>query len=360
MENMNAMPPGNKNKPPIEFKSIALKGLFLISFFYTLYFARDLIIPFILALLLNFLLRPVVRALTHLRIPALIGAAMVILVLVGSIGYGMMKISKPAVEWVDKLPGSLQQMELKVGFLRKPAEGVNKAVEEVKRIARLGAEGRPEVEIKTPGITNAVLTGTQEILIKGSVMFILLYFLLASGDLFLRKSLKLFPTLYKKKQVVRISREVEHHISHYLYIVTAINILLGISIGTGMYLIGMPNAVLWGVMAGCFVFIPYLGPLMGIAIVTVVAFLTFDSIGRILLAPGIYIAMETIQGQVVTPMVLGLRFALNPVVIFIWLIFWGWMWGIIGALLAFPMLTVFKILCDHIQSLEPIGEFLGR
>jgi len=105
--------------------------------------------------------------------------------------------------------------------------------------------------------------------------------------------------------------------------------------------------VLWGVMAGCLVFLPYLGPLIGIAIVTIVAFLTFDSIARILLAPAIYIALETIAGQVVAPMVLGLRFALNPVVIFTWLILWG-------------MLAVFKIFCDHIQSLSPMGEFLGR
>lgn len=360
METVSAVPPGKTEKAPIEFKSIALKGLFIISLFYTLYFARDLIIPLVLALLLNFLLRPVVRALARLKIPLFLGAALVVLILIGGIGYGVMKISRPAVEWIDKLPGSLRQVEVKVSFLRKPAERINRAAEEVKRMTRLGGEGRPEVEVKTPGITATVLTGTQEILIKSSMMFILLYFLLASGDLFLRKSLKLFPVLSKQKQIVRISREVQHHISRYLYTVTVINALLGLSVGIGMYLIGMPNAALWGVMAGCLIFIPYVGSLAGITIVTIVAFLTFDSIGRILLVPAIYIALETIQGQLITPMVLGFRFALNPVVIFLWLIFWGWMWGIVGAVLAFPMLTVFKILCDHIKSLRPISEFLDR
>jgi predicted PurR-regulated permease PerM len=113
-------------------------------------------------------------------------------------------------------------------------------------------------------------------------------------------------------------------------------------------------------MAGFLVFLPYLGPLVGIAIVTLVASLTFDGLGRIILAPAIYLALETIQGQIITPMVLGFRLAVNPVAIFVWLIFWGWMWGIVGALLAVPMLTVFKILCDHIPPLAPIGEFLGR
>jgi predicted PurR-regulated permease PerM len=191
-------------------------------------------------------------------------------------------------------------------------------------------------------------------------MFILLYFLLASGDLFLRKVIKFFPKLQEKKRIVRITREVEHHTSRYLYTVTVINFSMGMSIALGMYLIGMPNPLLWGVMAGFLVFLPYIGGLMGISIVTLVAFLTFDSIGRVLLAPAIYIGLEIIQGQLVTPMVLGLRFTLNPVAIFIWLIFWGWMWGIVGAMLAFPMLTIFKILCDHVRPLTPIGEFLGR
>jgi len=351
---------GEKEKIRTEFESIALKGLFLIASFYTLYFARDLILPFILALLLNFLLRPVVRALTKIHIPEFAGAALVLIALLGSAGYGVMRLSGPAAEWINKAPESLHQMESKVGFLRRPLEGVNNAVDELKSIARMGAEKKPEVEIKPPGITDTVLTGTREVIAKSSVMFILLYFLLASGDLFLRKLIKLFPTLHKKKEIVRITREVEHHTSRYLYTVTMINILMGLSIGVGMYLIGLPNPLLWGVMAGLLVFLPYIGPLIGISVVTIVAFLTFPNLGRILLAPGIYIALEFIQGQIVTPMVLGLRFTLNPVAIFIWLIFWAWMWGIVGAMLAFPMLTIFKILCDHIQPLAPIGEFLGK
>jgi predicted PurR-regulated permease PerM len=357
---MNPTTHGEKDKTQTEFKSIALKGLFIIASFYTLYFARALILPFTLALLLNFLLRPVVRVLKKIKIPELAGAALVIVALLGSAGYGVIRLSGPAAEWINKVPESLHQIESKVGFLRKPLEGVNNAVEELKGIARMGAEKKPEVEIRPPGITDAVLTGTREVMVKSSVMFILLYFLLASGDLFLRKLIKLFPTLHKKKEIVKITREVEHHTSRYLYTVTAINIFTGVSIGVGMYLIGMPNPLLWGVMAGFLVFLPYIGPLIGISIVTIVAFLTFDSLGRILLAPAIYIALETIQGQIVTPMVLGLRFTLNPVAIFVWLIFWGWMWGLVGAMLAFPMLTIFKILCDHIRPLAPVGEFLEK
>jgi predicted PurR-regulated permease PerM len=294
------------------------------------------------------------------KIPELAGAALVLMALLGTAGYGVVKLSGPAAAWIDKAPETLRQIERKVGFLSKPVKGANQAVEELKKIRSMGAEKKPEVEIKPTGITDAFLTGTREVFVKSSIMFILLYFLLGSGDLFLRKFIKLSPKLQKKKQIVRITRDLERHISRYLYTVTVINLFMGIFVGIGMYLIGMPNPLLWGVMAGFLVFLPYIGPLIGISIVTIVAFLTFDSIGRVLLAPAIYIALETLQGQIVTPMVLGLRFTLNPVAIFLWLIFWGWMWGITGAVLAFPLLAVFRILCDHIEGLAPIAEFLGK
>jgi predicted PurR-regulated permease PerM len=356
----SAKRPEPGSKTPSGFTSIALKGLFIIASFYTLYFARAVVLPLVLASLLTFLLRPIVRALKRLRIPEWAGAALVLLVLLSIASYGLLKISRPAAEWIEKVPEGLSKIELKVSVLRKPLETLNRTAEELKKIARMGEEKKIEVEIKRSALADTILTGTQEFFAKASVMLILLYFLLASGDLFLSKTVKVFPALDRKKEILKIIRAVEQQISKYLFTVTVINIFMGVSLGLSMYLIGMPNPVLWGVMAGFLVFLPYLGPLIGIVIVTVVAFLTFDGLGRIVLAPAIYLALEIIQGQIITPMVLGFRLALNPVAIFVWLIFWGWMWGIVGALLAVPMLTVFKILCDHISCLTPIGEFLGR
>lgn len=341
-------------------RSVAITGLFILAFFYTLYFTRDFILPIVLALLLTFLLRPVVRVLKKIKIPEVAGAALVLIVLLGVAGYGTVRLSIPAAEWMYKAPERLRKIELKVQPLRKLLDEASKAAEELKRIATTGRKDAVEVEIKRPSFTDAVLTGTQEVLIKSSVMFILLYFLLASGDLFQRKLGRLFSEECKKTRILKITREVEQQISRYLVTVTIINTLMGISLGIGMYLLGMPNPVLWGVMAGFLVFIPYVGPLIGISIVSLVALLTFDSLGRILLAPAIYLALETLQGQILTPMILGFRLALNPVAIFISLIFWGWIWGITGALLAVPILTVFKIFCDHTKALAPVGEFLGR
>lgn len=341
-------------------RSVAITGLFILAFFYTLYFTRAFLLPIVLALLLTFLLRPAVRALKRLKIPEVASAALVLILLLGVVGYGTVRVSRPAAEWMYNAPESLRRIELKVSHLRQLFEEASQAAEELKKIATLGTQNAMEVEIKRPGFTDAVLTGTQEVLIKSSVMFILLYLLLASGDLFQRKFIRLFSDENKKRQVQAITREVERKISRYLLTVTIVNTLMGISLGIGMYLVGMPNPVLWGVMAGFLVFIPYLGPLIGMSIVTFVALLTFDSIERTLLVPAIYLSLETLQGQILTPMVLGFRLALNPVAIFIWLIFWGWIWGITGALLAVPMLTVFKIFCDSIKSLAPVGEFLGR
>ncbi len=187
---------------------------------------------------------------------------------------------------------------------------------------------------------------------------VLLYFLLASGDMFLLK-LVILPTLENKKRAVEIYRQIEADVSTYLSVVTLINFAFGCIIGSSMYLLGMPNPLLWGVMAAVLAYIPYLGSLIGISTVTVVAILTFDDIFRIIMVPSIYFALDTVEANLVTPMIVGRRLALNPVVIFIWLIFCGWIWGITGALLAVPLLAIIKIISDKVEQLAPIGEFLG-
>jgi predicted PurR-regulated permease PerM len=173
------------------------------------------------------------------------------------------------------------------------------------------------------------------------------------------KLVKILPTLDDKKRAVEIYRQIEVDVSTYLSVVTLINIGFGCVIGVSMYLLGMPNPLLWGVMAAVLAYIPYLGALVGIVTVTIVAILTFDDIYRIIMVPIVYFILDNIQGNLIMPMVLGGRLALNPVVIFIWLIFCGWIWGITGALLAVPLLAIIRIISDKVEQLAPIGEFLG-
>ena len=192
-----------------------------------------------------------------------------------------------------------------------------------------------------------------------AVVLVLLYFLLASGDLFLRKLIRTLPTLEDKKRAVDIARQLESDLSAYLSTVTLINLGLGVAVGVAMYLLGLPNPVLWGGLATILNFVPYLGAIVGILVIGLVAALTFDGVGQMLLPPLVYFLLTACEGYFVTPMILGRRLTLNPVMILLSLLFWGWLWGIAGAVLAVPMLAVVKILCDHLEPLHPLGEFLA-
>lgn len=349
---------------PVDIRSLALTGLFLLAFFYTLYFARALFLPIFLAILLSLLLAPAVRGLKRLGIPEGIGAAILILGLLAAVSFGIYRLSGPAAGWIARAPQALEQVEQRVRELRGPVEEVREAAEEVERqVARMaGGEGqsRQQVEIRNQTITGVVLTTTGSFLGGAVIIVVLLYFLLASGDLFLRKLVRVLPRLSDKKRAIEIARQTEEHISKYLFTVTLINIALGFVTGVAMHLAGMPNPVLWGVTAGLLNFVPYLGALVTVAVLLLVSILTFEELGRAMVAPLLFLGINAVEGYVVTPMLLARRLTLNPVVIFLGLIVWGWIWGIAGALLAVPILATFKIFCDHIEPLAPIGEFLGR
>ena len=175
----------------------------------------------------------------------------------------------------------------------------------------------------------------------------------------MKKLIKLLPTLSDKKRAVLITLDIEAHISRYLFTVTIINVCLGIAVGTTVGLLGLRNPVMWGVMVALLNFVPYLGALTGIICVTIGAVLSFDSFGYALILPAAYLAYGTLEGSFITPWVMGRSLTLNPVIILLSLTFWGWMWGVVGIILAVPILATFKIFCAHIKPMEPIAEFLS-
>jgi predicted PurR-regulated permease PerM len=191
------------------------------------------------------------------------------------------------------------------------------------------------------------------------VMLILLYFLLAYDGIFLAKITRSIPRLTDKKRAVSIVREIEMQISRYLLTITLINIGLGLAVGLVVYLLGLKNPVLWVVLVAVLNFVPYLGALTGIICMTLAAILSFDSLGYAMLFPASYLVLATLEGNFVTPFLLGRSLTLNPVMILIALTFWGWMWGIAGMILAVPIVASFKIFCDHMEPLAPVGEFLS-
>lgn len=214
------------------------------------------------------------------------------------------------------------------------------------------------MEVKKPPLRETLLGPTKEFVVGATVVFTLLYFLLASGDLFLRKIVNLLPTMTDKKAAVEISRQIEHDVSAYLIGIAVLNLMLGISVGIAMYFLGLPNAMLWGVMAGLLQLIPYLGAVLGVIILTIVALVTLENMTTVLLVPAVYIGLDLVVEYLVLPLFMGGRLTLNPVVILLWVILWGWMWGIPGTLMAVPLLAIVRIVCDHIEALAPVAEFL--
>ena len=348
-------------RPPRRPGSFALTGLFTLAVFYTFYFARIVLLPVVLALLFSLLLSPLVGGLRRLHIPHKLGAGLVVLALMGLLSGSVYLLIDPAAAWIDRAPSTLARIDDKVRQFKKPIEKAGQASRKVEELTGMKSEEKPETEVQVEeeSLSELLLTGARKTLAGLIMVVVLLYFLLASGDLFLRKLVRVLPLLENKKRAVDIARRLRQDISIYLWTITLINICLGVAEGTAMHLLGMPNPLLWGVMATVFNFVPYLGAMAGIVVIATVATLSFETPAQYILPPIVYFLLTALEGYFITPIVVGRRLTLNPVVILMGLFLWGWIWGIPGAVLAVPMLASFKIVCDHLPPMAPIGEFLG-
>jgi predicted PurR-regulated permease PerM len=339
-----------------------LAGLLFLAVFYTLYFARAVILPVTIAILLNFLLSPAVRWMRKkLKIPYGVSAALLIVLLITGIGVTTYRLAKPAANWVAKAPESLRRAEAKLRILRKPVDEVSRTAERVEELAGNNEDRTTTttVQIRESGLKEAILGNTRSLLVGAVLVFTLLFFLLAGGDVFLTKLIKVLPRFKDKKLAMQIAVETERSVSTYLGATTAINVGLGILTGFACFLIGLPNPVLWGIVGGLLNFIPYVGGLLAVMVLGLAGLATFDDTTRALLPAFTYFLLTNLE-SFVTPYILGNRLALNPVVVFVSVLFWGWLWGIPGALLAVPIMATVKIFCDRIQGLSALGEFLGK
>jgi len=346
---------------PFNVRSIAITGLFVLALFYTIYFVRSLLLPLVLALLLSYLLRPIVRGLAKAKIPPLIGAALVLLTCVGTFAYSVSFLAAPAAGWIGKAPYSLQQLQQRLTPFKKPMAQVAQASGAIEKLATAEPTPAktPTVEVKSRPLTERLYEHTTELLASALTMLILLYFLLAYDGVFLGKLIKLMPTLSDKKRAVTIAHEIESQISRYLFTITLINLGLGCAVGTAVGILGLPNPVLWGVLVAVLNFVPYLGALTGIFCMLLGALLSFDSLGYALIFPATYLLLATLEGNFITPFVMGRSLTLNPVLVLLSLTFWGWMWGVVGVILAVPILAAFKIFCTHLKPMEPLAEFMS-
>ncbi len=363
LEGIDRTSPGPSRQSPLGLIAVSTTGLLLLALFYTLYFGKDFFLPITLAVMLNFLLTPAVRVLKRAGVPPPLGAAVILLLFLGLVGGGIYKLWDPAVEWLQRTPQTFAHLDRELSALREPVEAIQEAGEQVEALARGDDEAAaPEAaeESSSPELGDIILDNLRRLVSGGIVALFLLYFLLALDDLFLRKLAGVLPVMSQRRKAVLIVRATERDISRYVLVRTVTNAGLGVTVGLAMWLLGMPNPVLWGVLAGFLNYVPYLGGLVTTVIVGFVALTTFDSLGRALLVPLVYAVIDNVEGHLVTPMILGRELTLNPVMIFTWLIFWAWIWGIPGALLAIPLLATTKIIADNIEVLAPLGAFLGR
>jgi predicted PurR-regulated permease PerM len=346
---------------PLNARSFALSGIFLLLALYTLKIASAFFIPVIVAILLKFLFASVIRGLARFYIPPPLAAVFVIIAMLGILGFGIYQIASPAGEWMGKLPQTVRQVERKLKGVRQSVEEVNRATKEVDRLTTMGGPVKTQqVEVRKPSLGESLVAPTQEFIVSLGIVIILLYFLLASEDMLLRKLVTVLPRLRNKKIAVEISRQIEQDVSIYLITITVINTLFGLSVGVAMYFLGLPTPYLWGVMAGLLHYIPFLGAVIGISIVTLVAAVTLGGINEILMVPAVYLGLNLLEEYVLLPLVMGRRLMLNPVIVLVWMIFWAWLWGVRGALMAVPLLAIVKIMCDRIEPLAPFGEFISR
>jgi predicted PurR-regulated permease PerM len=343
-------------------RSIEVTLLTVLAVLYTLYFARGFLIPIVFALLLNFLLSPLIRRMAKHHVKAPVGALLVVVLLLTGIGWGAYGLAAPAQRWAAIAPQSFAKAERQLRGIIRPMQQVSKDVEQAASAVGGGRPGKaPEVVVSSGQSLTSRLFGTTQRVVAGMLeIFILLYFLLAGGDLFLQKLIKVLPTVSDKVKAVEIARATETTVSAYLTTTLLVNLVEGAMVALVLWLLGMPSAVFWGVLVFFLEFIPYLGALTAVMVLTVAGLSTFEEVGRALLVPGSFLAINLLQANFVTPLLLGHRLTLNPVAIFTGLAFFYWIWGVPGAFVAVPLLATFKILCDNIESLAAIGEFLGQ
>ena len=341
-----------------------LAVLVVLAVLYTLYFARVVLLPIVLACLLALILAPAVRALKRLRVPRPLGAAIVVATLVACLGGLVNWIYDPAVQWIDNAPSTLAEVDRKLRGLRKSVEEVAKVAEKVEQLATpAAAAGAAKPQPAAPAAQSSLMqrtfNTTLTFLLTTGTTLVLLYFLLATSDVLMQKTVQLMPTRADKKRVVEIARKIESRMASYFGTVTLINAGLGIATGFAMSWLDMPNPVLWGVMVFAFNYFPYLGAAASLTVLTLVAALTFDGLRQVLVVPAVFFTFTIIEGQILAPWIIGRNLILNPVVILLSMLFWAWLWGVIGALLAVPILVAFQSFCEHNETMKPVGELLA-
>ncbi|SEM49974.1 Predicted PurR-regulated permease PerM [Loktanella fryxellensis] len=336
----------------------SLNLLTLIAVFATCFVAKDLLLPVMLGFLMALTLSPLSRGMARIGIPHWVSAVGLIGVTAMIIGLAIYFSAGTVSTWMASAGDIGGEVQSKLSEVFSRFESVRQAGAEVASIAP-GDPAVQQVVVQQPTLIDSAMGVVSSAGATLAVALVLASFLLASGNMFYVKLVQSFQTMTGKKRALSIVYDIERRVSRYLLTITLINASLGVCVGIAMYVVGLPYPYIWGMAAFLLNFLPYIGALTGVALVAALSIVTFDNLYYALVAPAAYMTLTSIEGNFVTPTLLGRRLELNTVAVFLTVVLWGWLWGIAGALVAVPFLVVFKVVADNIDSMQIIGNFLG-
>ncbi|WP_020676815.1 AI-2E family transporter [Geopsychrobacter electrodiphilus] len=361
---------------PVDVRNFSLALLTLLAVIFVLNWAKAIFIPLMLGLMISYALAPFVTWMHKCRIPRAIGAAVLLLGLLGGTGSLVYSLRDDACKLIETLPDAAHKLYLSRlkdrGTSVGTMENMQKTATQLEQVANVAGAPAPDtprgvtrVQIERPqlNIKDYLWMGT-----KGAVafagqlimVFFLAYFLLASGDTFRRKLVKIAgPTLSRKKITLRVLDNIAEQIQRYLLVQIFTSIMVAVATWLAFLWLGLEHAAVWGIIAGVLKIMPYLGPLVVCAGTALIAFLQFGTVDMVLLVSGTSLIITSLEGYLITPWLTGRASRMSPVVVFVSVLFWGWLWGVWGLLLGVLIMMIIKAVCDHVEDLKPIGELLG-
>ncbi len=358
---------------PVDVRSVSLSILAIAAVTMLLRYMQEVFVPLVLGVLLFYALDPIVDWLARHKVPRALGAAAVVLALVGGTASAAYSLRFQVIAVIEQLPTAAQRFREafrgprgQVGTFGKMQEAANEIQKTADSVAGNDVpRGVTKVQIEEPAFAARAYLWAGSlgaVSLAGQVLMVLLltFFLLLSDDLFKRKLVEGVPTFARKKLTVQVLDEIADQIERFLMVQVFTSVVVGLATWAALWAVGLQQPAVWGLMAGVFNSIPYFGPIIVTGGLTVVAFLQFGTFTMALAVAGIALAITSLEGWLLTPTLLSRAANMNQVAVFVGLIFWSWIWGIWGTLLAVPMLMVVKSVCDHIEDLQPVGQFLGE
>jgi predicted PurR-regulated permease PerM len=346
---------GGQEMPlPRNWNTVFLGILTMIAVLTCLYVARNIVLPVVLALVLKLLFQPLVKLLERVHIPKIGGALISLLLLLGVfVGLGAL-LSSPAARWAGQLPQAWPMLQQRFAVLQKPIAHLEHVLDSM----GVHIDGGDSFLAHPVSMVTDVFSGTGTVASNLLETLLVLFYLLVFGETFLRRLVEVLPRFDDKREAVEISVHMERDLSAYLLTITIINAVVGCATALVMWICGVPGPILWGVVAFCLNFVPILGPFFGILMFLAVGIVTAGFAWIAILPACLYFGIHIAEGEIITPMLLASRFTINPVAVMLSLIFWYWMWGVAGAILAVPMLAILKIIFDRLRPFRAFGHLL--